>query len=105
MCASACGKMKYATVHIPENLAILIDKLIENGEFAYSSRSEFVKDAIRRHLEYHGYHPQSGILIEKSKVTINPSLLNKGNKDVVAEINTKIKMLNEMKELLVKDTK
>jgi len=57
-------------------LAVLIDELIECGEFAYSSRSEFVKDAVRRHLEYHGYYyPKSGIMLEKSKITVNPSLL------------------------------
>jgi Arc/MetJ-type ribon-helix-helix transcriptional regulator len=60
-------KMKYTTVHIPNALAILIDKLIEGGEFDYSSRSEFLKDAIRRFLEYYGYYPQSDILIENLK--------------------------------------
>jgi Arc/MetJ-type ribon-helix-helix transcriptional regulator len=55
-------KMRYTTVHIPSALAILIDKLTDSGDFAYSSRSEFIKDAIRRFLEYHGYYPQSGLL-------------------------------------------
>ena len=36
---------KYTTVHIPRALAELINKIIENGEFAYASRSEFIKDA------------------------------------------------------------
>ena len=48
---------KYTTIHIPVALANLIDNLIDNGEFAYSSRSEFVKDAIRRSLEKHGFYP------------------------------------------------
>lgn len=52
-------KRKYTTVHIPRALAELIDKIIENGEFAYASRSEFIKDAVRRFLEYHGYYPQN----------------------------------------------
>ena len=48
---------KYTTIHIPIALANLIDNLIDNGEFAYSSRSEFVKDSIRRSLERHGFYP------------------------------------------------
>lgn len=60
-------KTKYTTVHIPKVLASLIDRLVENGEFAYSSRSEFVKDAIRRFLEEYGYYPpNSRFLSEKS---------------------------------------
>jgi len=59
-------KTKYTTVHIPKTLANLIDRLVENGEFAYSSRSEFVKDAIRRFLEGYGYYPPDSRLLEKS---------------------------------------
>jgi len=50
-------KIKYTTVHIPTVLAKKIDEFIENGELAYASRSEFIKDAIRRFLEYYGYYP------------------------------------------------
>jgi metal-responsive CopG/Arc/MetJ family transcriptional regulator len=53
------SKIKYTTVHIPTVLAKTIDKVIENGELAYASRSEFIKDAIRRFLEYYGYHPRN----------------------------------------------
>jgi Arc/MetJ-type ribon-helix-helix transcriptional regulator len=49
---------KYTTVHIPSALADLIDEILEEGEFAYASRSEYIKDAVRRHLEYHGYYPK-----------------------------------------------
>jgi metal-responsive CopG/Arc/MetJ family transcriptional regulator len=94
------GKMKYTTVHIPDVLAILIDKLIDSGEFAYSSRSEFVKDALRRFLEYHGYYPISGISMEKSKITISPSLNREDLDKTIAEINAKIKMLHDMKSLI-----
>jgi Arc/MetJ-type ribon-helix-helix transcriptional regulator len=48
---------KYTTVHIPAVLAEVVDQIIENEECAYSSRSEFIKDAVRRFLEYHGYRP------------------------------------------------
>jgi metal-responsive CopG/Arc/MetJ family transcriptional regulator len=51
-------KIKYTTVHIPSVLAGLIDDILEREEFAYSSRSEFIKDAIRRFLEYYGYYPR-----------------------------------------------
>ena len=49
---------KYTTVHIPTVLARVIDEIIENEECAYSSRSEFIKDATRRLLEYYGYYPR-----------------------------------------------
>lgn len=52
-------KIKYTTVHIPTVLAKTIDVVIENGELAYASRSEFIKDAIRRFLEYYGYYPRN----------------------------------------------
>jgi hypothetical protein len=58
---------KYTTVHIPNVLAILINKLIDSGEFAYSSRSEFVKDALRRFLGYHGYYLPLSISMENPK--------------------------------------
>ena len=57
----AATQVKYTTVHIPNALAALIDNLIESGEFAHSNRSGFVKDALRRFLEYHGYYLQSGL--------------------------------------------
>jgi Arc/MetJ-type ribon-helix-helix transcriptional regulator len=51
------NKGKYTTVHIPTVLAEIIDQIIDSEECAYSSRSEFIKDAIRRFLEYYGYRP------------------------------------------------
>jgi Arc/MetJ-type ribon-helix-helix transcriptional regulator len=50
---------KYTTVHIPTVLARDIDEIIENEQCAYSSRSEFIKDAVRRLLEYYGYYPKA----------------------------------------------
>jgi len=52
-------KIKYTTVHIPTVLAKMIDEVIENGELAYASRSEFIKDGIRRFLEYYGHYPRN----------------------------------------------
>ena len=59
-------KIKYTTVHIPTILAQSIDDIIENGELAYASRSEFIKDAIRRFLEYYGRYPRKDATQEKS---------------------------------------
>jgi len=98
----AAKQMKYTTVHIPNALAALIDNLIESGKFAYSSRSEFVKDALRRFLEYHGHYPQSGLSLEKTKITLNPSLLNEGVDKVIADINARIKTLQDLKNVLIR---
>ena len=95
-------KIKYTTVHIPNALAILIDKLIDTGDFAYSSRSEFIKDALRRFLEYHGSYPLSGLSLEKSKITLNPSLFNEEADKMIADINSKIKILQDLKNVLTK---
>lgn len=98
----AAKSMKYTTVHIPNALAALIDNLIESGEFAYSSRSEFVKDALRRFLEYHGSYPQSGLSLEKTKITLNPSLLNEEADKVIADLNAKIKMFQDLKNVFIR---
>ena len=46
-------KRRYTTVHIPASLAETIDELIVSERYAYSSRAEFIKDAIRRFVEYY----------------------------------------------------
>jgi len=79
---------KYTTIHIPTNLAKLIDNLIDSEDFAYSSRSEFVKDAIRRSLEKHGFYPSSSWL---QRALSNPTLLE--------ELTEKIKQLKELRSL------
>jgi len=54
-------KRRYTTVHLPVELLQLVDNIIEDGKYGYSSRAEFVKDAIRRYLEWHGYiHNKKG---------------------------------------------
>lgn len=48
----SCEKLaEYANIKVPEDLAKNIDRAIsEHKDLGYSSRSEFVKDAIRKHL-------------------------------------------------------
>jgi len=43
---------EHTTIHIPKALAVVIDEVLEAG--VYSSRSEFVKEAIRKHLNDSG---------------------------------------------------
>jgi len=45
------GYMKYVSISIPGELIVNVDKVIEKKVRGYSSRAEFVKDAIRRLLE------------------------------------------------------
>jgi len=45
-------KAQYATVHLPIELLKIVDCIIEDGKYGYSSRAEFVKDATRRYLEW-----------------------------------------------------
>lgn len=42
---------RYTSVQIPKPLANAIDREINEGGLGYSSRAEFVKDAIRRLIE------------------------------------------------------
>jgi Arc/MetJ-type ribon-helix-helix transcriptional regulator len=48
----------YTTVHIPKVMADGIDEVMTAEVGAYSSRSEFVKDAVRRRLEDYGVFPK-----------------------------------------------
>lgn len=45
---------KYNSVSIPESLMKKIDELIEKEETTYTSKTEFVKDAIRIRLRDFG---------------------------------------------------
>lgn len=45
----------WVTVAIPEELAKVIDEVVQNKVFGYKSRQEFVIDAVRRRLEQLGY--------------------------------------------------
>ena len=85
---------EYTTVHIPTALARFIDELIDSGEFAYTSRSEFVKDAIRRSLETHGFYPRKpNALLERTLST----------EELQKDLNERIKQLKELRSLLVKE--
>lgn len=42
---------KYITVSLPKSLIEKVDEIIEIKKLGYTSRPEFIKDAIRRHLE------------------------------------------------------
>lgn len=44
----------YITVSIPESLIKKIDNIIESKNFGYSSRAEFIKEAIRDKLSLFG---------------------------------------------------
>lgn len=87
-------RQKYTTIHIPVALAKLIDDLIGTGEFAYTSRAEFVKDSIRRALEKHGFYPKG------SKNFLNMDL---DNEKMQEELNRRINHLKELRSLLVND--
>lgn len=41
----------YITVSLPEKLVKKIDNLIDSREFGYTSRPEFIKEAIREKLK------------------------------------------------------
>lgn len=44
----------YITVSLPKSFIKKIDEVIEKKELGYKSRPEFIKDAVRRHLERFG---------------------------------------------------
>lgn len=46
--------LNYISVSLPRDLVKRVDEILENKELGYSSRPEFIKDAIRRHLEFLG---------------------------------------------------
>jgi len=85
---SKANKIKYTTIHIPVALGKLIDELIESGEFAFASRSEFVKDAIRRSLEKHGFYPSKSWLTR-----------NLANEAISENLNERIRQLKELRAI------
>lgn len=44
-------KKFYLTVSLSRNLVEEVDRIVERRIAGYDSRAEFIKDAIRRHLE------------------------------------------------------
>ena len=45
------GRQRWKTVQLPEELLRRVDEIVGHPEFGYSSRSEFIKDAVRHRLE------------------------------------------------------
>ena len=41
----------YINISIPKELIKKVDNLIEKGEYGYTSRAEFIKEAIREKLK------------------------------------------------------
>lgn len=46
--------LNYISVSLPKDLIKKVDEVLSNKELGYSSRPEFIKDAVRRHLEFLG---------------------------------------------------
>lgn len=42
----------YTNVAIPNDLALMVDRIVDGGGLGFRSRQEFVIDAVRRHLLY-----------------------------------------------------
>jgi len=47
-------RTEYMHIKIPEELVVEVDNFIADGQFGYRSRTEFVKDAVRRLLSEYG---------------------------------------------------
>ena len=86
------NKTQYTTIHVPVALAELIDALLDSGQFAYASRSEFVKDAIRHSLVEHGFYPNSSWL----ERTLTDKRLDQ-------HLNKRIKQLKELRSLALQN--
>ena len=43
--------MKWKTVQLPENLLDRVDEAVKHESLGYSSRAEFIKEAVRLRLE------------------------------------------------------
>jgi len=46
---------EWITIKLPKDLVDRIDNLIESGRYGYTSRADFVSDAVRRLLKEYGY--------------------------------------------------
>ena len=47
---------RYITVSLPEKLITEIDNIVENGNLAYSSRPDVIKEALRFWLFFYKYY-------------------------------------------------
>jgi len=50
-------KPKWKAVNIPAAIVERIDLVIKSGKYGYTSRADFVVDAVRRLLRELGYYP------------------------------------------------
>jgi len=48
---AAGSRHRWKTVQLPEELLQRADKIIEHPEFGYTSRAEFIKEAVRLRVE------------------------------------------------------
>ena len=46
---------KWITIALSKDLVDKIDKLVESGKYGYTSRADFVSDAVRKLLKEYGY--------------------------------------------------
>ena len=46
-----CGRRSWKTIQLPEDLLKVVDKIVSRPELGYTSRSEFVKEAVRLRIE------------------------------------------------------
>lgn len=46
------------TIKLPRELVDKIDNLVSSGKYGYTSRGDFVADAVRRRLEELDYFPK-----------------------------------------------
>lgn len=44
----------YDSISLPKSFVKKIDEIIENPEFGYSSRAEFIKEAVRKQFKEYG---------------------------------------------------
>ena len=45
------SKRRWKTIQLPENLLLRVDKVVEHLELGYTSRAEFIKEAVRLRVE------------------------------------------------------
>ena len=45
------SKRRWKTVQLPQQLLLRVDEVVERPEFGYTSRAEFIKEAVRLRVE------------------------------------------------------
>ncbi len=51
------GRGNWVSVGIPKEIADRIDKVIDNGQWGFRSRNDYVLEAIKMDLRARGYYP------------------------------------------------